>query len=84
MARKWISETHTLKILLEPQGAVFALTGKRLSVLLLVTRRFVGVRRIRTADRVVAKAGYSAVRTVSLIRELYPDGVERALAGWDK
>lgn len=45
------------------------------SILFVLTRRFVGFRRIRTADRVVARAGYSAPGTVELIAQLYPHGV---------
>jgi hypothetical protein len=41
MLRKWISETHTLKILVEPRGGILAVTGKRYSLLLIVTRRFI-------------------------------------------
>ena len=74
VGRKWISETHTLKVLLEPQGGILAITGKRYSILFIVTRKFVGLRRIVTADRIVAKAGYSAVETVGLIRRMYPNG----------
>ncbi len=71
---RWISERRTLKILLEPRGAVVALTMKRYSLLFLLTRRFVGLRRARTTDRVVARAGYSAPRTLELLDELYPPG----------
>ena len=75
MARRWISERRTVKLLLEPQGAVVAFTMKTHSILFLLTRRYVGFRRIRTADRVVARAGYSAPGTVALIAQLYPNGV---------
>jgi hypothetical protein len=44
------------------------------SYLFFVTRRFVGFKRIRTADRIVAKAGYCAPRALSLIAEMYPTG----------
>jgi hypothetical protein len=44
------------------------------SILFFVTKRFVGFKWIRTADRVVARAGYSAPRALDLIRELYPTG----------
>ena len=74
MARKWISEHHTIKLLLEPQGAIVAFTMKTHSYLFFVTHRFVGFKRIRTADRIVAKAGYSAPRALSLIAEMYPGG----------
>ena len=75
VAHRWISERRTLKILLEPQGGIFALTMKRQSFLLVISRRFVGVKKIRTADRVVARAGYSVPRTLELIHELYPEGI---------
>jgi hypothetical protein len=74
VARRWISEHRTIKFLVEPQGAVIALTMEARSMLFLVTRRFVGFRWIRTADRVVARAGYSAPGTVALISQLYPHG----------
>ncbi len=79
--RTWISERHTIKVLVEPHGAVVALTMKRYSILMLVTRGFLGLRRVRTADRVVARAGYSAPATLALIRELYPRGVETGPPG---
>jgi hypothetical protein len=75
VARRWISERRALKLLLEPQGAVVALTMKTHSILFVLTHRFVGFKRIRTADRIVARAGYSAPGTLALISELYPHGV---------
>lgn len=72
--RRWISEHHTVKILLEPHGGIVAITMKRYSYLFIVSHRFSGVRKIRTIDRVVARAGYSTPRVVSLISELYPEG----------
>ena len=74
VGRKWISEHHTIKVLFEPEGAIVAFTMKTYSYLFFVTRRFVGWKRIRTADRIVAKAGYSAPRALSLIAEMYPSG----------
>ncbi|HTT34765.1 MAG TPA: hypothetical protein VMH78_02710 [Thermoplasmata archaeon] len=74
MARRWISEHHTVKVLIEPQGAIVAFTMKRYSYLLFVTRRFFGVKKIRTADRIVARAGYSAPGALELIRTSYPAG----------
>jgi len=47
---------------------------KTYSYLFFVTHQFVGWKRIRTADRIVAKAGYSAPRALSLIAEMYPTG----------
>lgn len=75
MARRFVSERHTVKLLVEPQGAIVAFTMKTYSILFVVTKRFVGFKRIRTADRVVARAGYCAPRTLELIRELYPSGL---------
>jgi hypothetical protein len=74
MGRKWISEHHTVKVLVEPQGAIVAFTMKRYSYLFFVTRAFVGLKRIVTADRIVARAGYSAPGSLRLIREQYPNG----------
>jgi hypothetical protein len=71
---RWISERRTFKVLLEPEGGILAVTMKTYSYLLIVSRRFVGVKKIRTRDRVVARAGYSTPRVISLIDELYPEG----------
>lgn len=60
-----------MKILLEPHGAIVALTMKTDSILFVLTHRFVGFKTIKTADRVVARAGYSAPGTLALISELY-------------
>ncbi len=75
MTHRWISERRTFKILLEPRGGIFAITMKTYSYLIIVSHAFVGVKRIRTQDRVVARAGYETPRVVSLIGELYPGGV---------
>ena len=75
MTHRWISEHHTVKVLLEPQGAVVAFTMKRYSYLLFISRPYVGVKRVRTQDRVVARAGYNTPATLRLIAELYPDGI---------
>lgn len=74
VARKWIAEHHTVKVLVEPQGAIVAITMKTYSYLFLVSKRFVGLKKIRTADRIVAKADYSTPRVVELIRRMYPQG----------
>ena len=74
MARRWISERRTVKVLLEPRGAIFAFTMKTYSYLFFVTHRFVGFKKIRTKDRIVARAGYSAPQALDLIAELYPAG----------
>jgi hypothetical protein len=62
-------------VLLEPQGAIVAFTMKTYSYLFFVTRRFVGLKKIRTADQIVARAGYSAPGSLELIRRLYSAGV---------
>jgi hypothetical protein len=74
MARRWISERHVVKILIEPRGAVLALTTKTYSYLFFLTGGFVGWRRVRTCDRVVARADYSAPGTLELVSRLYPRG----------
>jgi len=75
VGHRFISEHQTVKVLLEPEGAIFAFTMKTYSYLLFVTRRFVGVKKIRTADRIVAKAGYCAPRALDLVHQYYPDGL---------
>ena len=47
---------------------------KRYSYLFFVTHAFVGFKRIVTADRIVARAGYSAPGSLRLISEMYPRG----------
>ena len=75
MPRRWISERGTLfKCLLEPEGAILAITMTTYSYLFIVSHRLTGVKKIRTRDRVVARAGYSTPRVLTLIRELYPKG----------
>ena len=76
MTRRWISEHHTIKVLIEPRGLIVAFTMKTYSHLWIVTRRFVGYQKIRTADRIVARAGYSAPGALELIHRLYPRGPE--------
>ena len=71
---KVVSENHTLKVLAEPNGLLLSLTTKRYSYLLFVSRTLVGVRRIVTRDRIVAKAGYDIPRTLALIEQLYGKG----------
>ncbi len=75
MSRRFISEHHTVKVLLEPRGAIVAFTMKTHSYLFFVTRRFVGFKKILTRDRIVAKAGYSAPQALDLIATMYPHGV---------
>ncbi|HXW67045.1 MAG TPA: hypothetical protein VEL82_04110 [Thermoplasmata archaeon] len=74
MCPRWISERRTVKVLLEPHGGIVSLTMKTHSYLFIVSHRFVGMKRIRTADRIVARAGYSTPRVLALIAEVYPDG----------
>ncbi len=74
MSRRLISERHIVKVLIEPRGAILALTTKTYSYLFFLTGGFVGWRRVRTADRVVARAGYSAPGTLELVSRLYPRG----------
>ncbi len=76
--RRWIAEHHTVKVLIEPQGCVVGLTMTTYSLLFFLTRRFVGVKKIRTRDRIVARAGYSVPGALELIERSYPDGPERA------
>lgn len=71
---RFISETHTLKVLADRTGIVFSLTTKVYSYLLFVSNALVGLRKIRTSDRIVAKAGYDIGRTVALIDEFYGKG----------
>jgi hypothetical protein len=71
VGHRWVSELHTIKILVEPRGAIVALTLKRYSYLLFLTRRFVGLKKILTADRIVARAGYCAPAALELIRRTY-------------
>lgn len=75
MGPRFISEHHTVKMLLEPRGAIVAFTMKTHSYLFFVTRRFVGFKKILTRDRIVAKAGYSAPAALELISSTYPDGL---------
>jgi hypothetical protein len=74
MGHRWISENRTVKVLLEPRGAIVAFTMKTYSYLFFVTHRYVGLKKIRTKDRIVAKAGYSAPQALVLIDQFYPEG----------
>lgn len=74
MGHRWVSEHHTVKVLIEPRGAIVAFTMTTYSYLFFVTRRFVGFKKIRTADRIVAKAGYGAPEALALIAAFYPHG----------
>ena len=75
VAPRFVSEHHTIKVLLEPHGAIIALTMTTYSFLFILTRRFVGVKKILTRDRIVARAGYSAPAALDLIAKSYPHGV---------
>lgn len=75
MGRKWISERRVIKVLVEPQGVIVSITTKTYSHLFIVSKRFIGRRKILTKDRIVARAGYSTPRVLSLIQEVYPNGV---------
>ena len=71
---KVISEHHTIKILAERNGLVLSLTTKTYSYLLFVSKPLIGVRKIVTRDRIVAKAGYDIPRVLTLIDEYYGSG----------
>jgi hypothetical protein len=81
MGHRWVSEHHTVKVLIEPRGGIVAFTMTTYSYLFFVTRRFVGFKKIRTADRIVARAGYSAPAALELIAKFYPQGPERHAGG---
>ncbi len=71
---KVISENHTIKVLAERNGLLLSLTTKTYSYLVFLSKPFVGVRRIVTKDRIVAKAGYDIQRTLKLIEKIYGRG----------
>ncbi len=71
---KIISENHTLKILAERNGLLLSFTTKQYSYLLFLSRPLVGLRKIVTRDRIVAKAGYDIRRAIELIDETYGAG----------
>jgi len=68
---KVISENHTIKILAERNGLLLSLTTKTYSYLLFISKPLIGVRRIVTRDRIVAKAGYDIPRVLALISDVY-------------
>jgi len=68
---KVISEKHTLKVLAERNGLLLSLTTKTYSYLVFLSKPLIGVRRIVTRDRIVAKAGYDIPRVLALINETY-------------
>ena len=70
VVRKWISERRVIKIpCLNPQDAVLSATTRMYPHLFVVSRSFVGRRTPLTEDRIVARAGSSAPRVLSLIDE---------------
>ncbi len=71
---KFVSENHTIKVLADRSGIIFSLTMKKYSYLLFLSRSLVGLRKIITKDRIVAKAGYDIGRTLELIDEYYGKG----------
>lgn len=73
-ANKVIEENHTIRVLAERNGLLISLTTKRFSYLVFLSRPLVGVRKIVTRDRIVARAGYDIRRTRDLIDELYGKG----------
>lgn len=73
MGHTWWTESSPLfKVLLEPEGAIFGLTLNPYSYLLIISRRFVGIKKIRTQDRIVARAFYNTRQTLALIQRSYP------------
>ena len=75
---KVISENHTIKVLAERNGLLISLTTKTYSYLLFFSKPLVGVRKIVTRDRVVAKAGYDIPRVIALISEYYGEGKSKS------
>ena len=71
---KVISENRTLKVLAEKNGLLLSVTTKTYSYLVFVSRPLIGLRRILTRDRIVAKAGYDIERTLQVIDEHYGKG----------
>ena len=71
---KVVSESHTLKVLVERNGLLLSLTTKTYSYLLFLSRPLVGLRKIITRDRIVARADYDIRRTLELIDETYGRG----------
>jgi len=71
---KVVSENHTLKVLIERNGLLLSLTTKTYSYLLFLSRPLIGLRKIVTRDRIVARADYDIRRTLELIDEMYGRG----------
>jgi len=68
---KVISENHAIKILAERNGLLLSLTTKTYSYLVFISKPLIGVRRIVTRDRIVARAGYDIPRVLTLISDVY-------------
>ena len=68
---KVVSENHTIKVLAERNGLLLSLTTKTYSYLVFVSKPLVGIRRIVTRDRIVARAGYDIPRVLDLISQVY-------------
>ena len=71
---KVVSEGHTIKVLAERNGVLLSVTTKTHSYLLFLSRPLIGLRKIVTKDRIVARAGYDTRRTMELIDETYGQG----------
>ncbi len=71
---KVVSENHTLKVLIERNGLLLSLTTKTYSYLLFLSRPLIGLRKIVTRDRIVARTDYDIRRTLELIDEMYGRG----------
>ena len=71
---KVVSENHTIKVLAERNGVLVSLTTKTYSYLVFMSRPLIGLRKIVTKDRIVARAEYDIRRTVELIDETYGRG----------
>ena len=69
-----VSESHTIKVLAERNGVLLSVTTKTYSYLLFLSRPLIGLRKIVTKDRIVARAGYDIRRTMELIDETYGQG----------
>ena len=71
---KVIEESLPLKVLVEKNGLLLALTMRKYSHLIFLSRPLIGYRRIMTRDRIVAKAGYDIKKTIDLVTSMYGHG----------
>jgi hypothetical protein len=69
-----VSENHTIKVLADRNGILLSLTTSTYSYLLFVSRPLIGLRKIVTKDRIVARADYDIRKTLELIDETYGRG----------